>query len=105
MVETKVPLVAGLKGLCLTCNHALDCSLRKNSGSVIIHCEEFDNYVAPRVNNPASADPFTGTLLSVRVPVNEEAGKYFGLCINCDNRTACKNSQCEGGVWHCEEYC
>jgi len=32
-------------------------------------------------------------------------GRMKGLCINCDNRTSCKFSIVEGGVWHCEEYC
>ena len=32
-------------------------------------------------------------------------GRMKGLCINCENRTSCKFSIVEGGVWHCEEYC
>ena len=34
----------------------------------------------------------------------EEAGKYMGLCMNCEERKSCTFPKTHGGVWHCEEY-
>jgi hypothetical protein len=28
-----------------------------------------------------------------------------GLCLNCENREACKYPISDAGVWHCDEYC
>jgi hypothetical protein len=31
-------------------------------------------------------------------------GRNMGLCMNCENRTTCRFSIVDGGIWFCEEY-
>lgn len=87
-------------GICSTCNHMKECTIRKNWKGPVTFCEEFDDYVPPReVPAPKEMKEESDT------PHTEsDTGKYKGLCVNCDLRKTCAFPKPEGGVWHCEEY-
>jgi len=82
------------RGLCSTCNHAAVCSHGGTPGRPVFYCEEFDAYVAVRTSPAVERTP-SPTAANAR---------DIGLCVNCDNRSACTHPKPEGGVWHCEEY-
>ena len=87
----------GDRGICITCNSHLNCSLRATKSAPVYYCEEFDDYVpvpAPRVQQSSTT--------------MEEHSKghngAVGLCLDCENRDKCAFSKSEEGIWHCEEY-
>lgn len=81
-------------GLCSTCGHSNGCTLRNNSESPVLFCEEFDSSLpgTPAVNP-----------VPIQSKDNSSDGN-MGLCINCENRDGCGFQKPEGGVWNCEEY-
>jgi hypothetical protein len=88
--------------LCSTCKNAENCVTLKLSEGPIYFCEDFcvDIFPLKRDHNYRKEK-------LVKDSDNEkdaDSGKYFGLCVNCDNRHKCSLSNSEGGVWHCEEY-
>lgn len=91
------------RGLCMSCNNAPSCFHRARRGPALF-CEMFDDYVpgtlriGDRVTSP-SAD----ASMAVRA-ADEDATKYAGLCMNCDQRRTCGYPRPAGGVWHCEDY-
>lgn len=79
-------------GLCTTCIHNEDCSLKQKAEEKIIFCEEFDNGVVPqKIHIPKET----------KIQSNEE---FKGICVNCENRFHCTLVKPESGIWHCEEY-
>lgn len=84
-------------GLCSTCIYASECLSARRSTKPILFCEMFDDSVElPQTEKP---EPQTEP-----TPVDEDTGKFKGLCVNCEDRHICKFPKPEGGVWHCEEY-
>ncbi|MBU1022733.1 hypothetical protein KKB99_00505 [bacterium] len=82
--------------LCTTCNNPPKCDSTRAGRRPVYFCEQFDIYVPPKS---------TPKLKQAKAKSQDEpAGKYFGICGNCDYRETCANSTNEGGVWHCEEY-
>ena len=102
--------------LCSTCKNVENCITLKLSDGPIYFCEDFCIdifHVVGNFFNTGDIDilPITnhnvGEEEHIRSPNNRNvitSTKYFGLCINCDNRHNCSLSNSEGGVWHCEEY-
>jgi len=86
------------EGLCMTCNSAPACAFRKRGRGPVLQCEEFDDYQALT----AGSEPAAARKLRGHNPA--DAGRYKGLCINCDFRETCINAASETGVWHCENY-
>ena len=87
------------EGLCTTCNNEPDC-VHSKSGGPVLQCEEFDSYQEPKgvIEHIPREKDGNGN------GNGKDAGKYKGLCMNCDHRETCVNANLEGGVWHCEEY-
>ena len=88
-------------GLCLTCNHAPQCSYLDNPFDKVLQCEEFDcqNPVADKCAKKDAEEH-----LATPVVIHDSmSGK--GLCADCQNRTSCNFPKAEGGVWQCEHYC
>jgi hypothetical protein len=87
-----------LPGLCSTCNHAQACAHRLTNGLVVWFCEEYDDYVPPKVEQPVDPPP-------AREPIKPYGTDgLMGLCVNCEKRDSCIHAKKVGGVWHCEEY-
>lgn len=87
-----------IQGLCSTCNHLQACLHRLENGLIVWYCEEFDDYVPPKVKA-------RNVLQSVSVPPKPSGTDgLMGLCVNCEKRDYCVHAKKVGGVWHCEEY-
>jgi len=94
--------------ICQTCIHVAGCAHCQNcqrQGKTILHCENFDDKPVLRVVEGEVLD--VGKLPSepsgTRVAYVQ--GRMKGLCTNCAKRISCRYPVCDGGVWHCEEYC
>ena len=85
------------RDLCSTCNHTSICGTRSTPQRPILFCEEFDAFLPI----PTSA---AGKTVSPKPPGRQDAARYKGLCVNCENRETCTTHKDEGGIWHCEEY-
>ncbi len=86
-------------GICSTCNHLEECIARKNWKGPVTFCEEYDDYLPPRI--VISNDDKNGLK---HEPRKKELSEFKGLCMNCEARKRCKFPKTEGGIWHCEEY-
>jgi hypothetical protein len=99
---TTLPESTLTAGLCSTCNNSPTCFHRARRGPALF-CELFDDYVAvPAGRNGGGmsrAAPASATRMAA-----EEAGRYAGLCINCEHRRTCSHPRPAEGVWHCEDY-
>ena len=83
------------RDLCSTCSHAEACGGRSTLERPIFFCEMFEvSAPGSALTQAAAAAPSDGP----------DAGKYKGLCLNCENRADCTAPKSPGGVWHCEEY-
>ncbi len=85
------------RDLCSTCNRTSTCSTHSTRQRPIMFCEEFDAFV------PVSTSA-GGKTVSPKPLSKQDAAKYKGLCVNCENRETCTTHKDEGGIWHCEEY-
>ena len=85
------------RDLCSTCNRTGTCGTRSTPQRPILFCEEFDAFV------PVSTSA-GGKTVSPKSPGKQDATRYKGLCVNCENRETCTIQKDEGGIWHCEEY-
>ena len=92
------------QGLCMTCNNAPSCFHRARRGPALF-CELFDDYVRPELRTiKRIVSPVPETAAALRTG-DEDASRYEGLCVNCENRQTCAHPKPTGGVWHCEDYC
>jgi len=91
------------RGLCSTCTNASGCAYLQRAKSLVLQCEEFEDYQPPRrsagIPGTRPASP----------PLGPDAGEgdasdYRGLCSDCEDRRTCTFPRPEGGVWRCEEY-
>ena len=82
------------RGLCSTCNHGAGCHQGSTPAWPVFYCEEFDAHVTVQTSPVVERKP-------IPTPAN---ARDIGLCVNCENRSACTHPKPEGGVWHCEEY-
>ncbi len=89
-------------GLCMTCNNARGCFYLSSRGPALF-CELFDDYVRPELRT-VKVSPGVETSASLAT-AEDDASKYEGLCVNCENRQNCTHSKPAGGIWHCEDYC
>ena len=87
--------------LCSTCKNVENCITLKLSDGPIYFCEDFCIDILPITNHSNREEQH---LKRSNNENSTNSTKYFGLCINCDNRHNCSLSNSEGGVWHCEEY-
>lgn len=83
--------------LCVTCNHAPECTSRKNIIRPVYFCEHFDDYI-PQKPAEVKMEPKPEKVVEGNIH------EFKGLCVNCDHRDTCAFPKPEGGVWHCEEY-
>jgi hypothetical protein len=87
-------------GLCVTCRHAMGCTLPGSLDGPVNACEEFD-VLAPfrsRLGEPAVPD-------ETNSPKARRLGHlHEGLCMDCRGRESCTFPKPDGGIWHCEEY-
>jgi hypothetical protein len=91
-------------GLCLTCDHARNCTYPRHVDSSVWQCEEFEAYDMP-VERTTVEDFLTSVSAKAQVAVsNNGKGELKGLCLNCENRKTCIFPKPEEGVWRCEEY-
>jgi hypothetical protein len=82
-------------GLCETCEHDENCTLRRSSVLKIIQCEEFSvQPTAAAVNVVREEEP--------EFDLQEQA--HLGLCANCLNLQTCGFPSARNGVVQCEEY-
>ncbi len=85
------------QGICLTCVHFTQCSLRPadDSAKSIQFCEEYQTVcLAPViVTNDKPKDMKTLAPSGI-----------LGLCSNCNHYPYCSFPKPEAGVWHCEDY-
>jgi hypothetical protein len=94
-------------GLCVNCKHHTACTFCGSPSEPKLFCEEFECL-------GASCSEFGDGISVVRdepvPPVIEsdageqDAGKYMGLCVNCENRESCCHTIPASGIWYCEEY-
>ena len=92
--KTKKPGIP-YTGLCMTCIHEDNCSLRKKNDKPVHQCEEFES--------PKDANKKT----SEKKNFTEETPKkevYTGLCKNCNKRVNCVFINPSSVIWHCNEY-
>lgn len=89
-----------LTGLCSTCRHRAECTLRRPGDSPKLECEEHDVYDHAPTNWVRLAAGYEAA--PVHVP---PTNGLLGLCADCAHRDACTLPKPEGGVWRCEEYC
>ncbi|HOC68246.1 MAG TPA: hypothetical protein PLL36_02255 [Candidatus Hydrogenedentes bacterium] len=83
------------EALCARCVRAALCTIPNETGEIILSCDSFMGF-----------DAVDGlTACGVDAPELMDSGRAYGLCGDCKNRGHCMLRQCEGGVWHCEEYC
>ena len=89
------------RGLCSTCKKAPTCTFPRDPNRPVLQCDEFEGYeytpdkkTLPRTSSKAKLSA-----------LDEDSGKYKGLCRLCENRETCTYPKSEGGVWHCDEYC
>ena len=92
------------EGLCATCLSAPQCIFRKDIMSPILQCEEFTRHphATRRISNILVAKRTEA--FSQGTSQEPDTTKHKGLCVNCQNLSACTYSKPEGGVWRCEEY-
>jgi len=89
------------RDLCSTCKNILKCTFQRDSQKPVLNCEEFEVEACPSVKTAGEEKSPVTTSVN---PENEDAGKFMGLCSNCDNRKTCVFPKSQGGIWHCEEY-
>lgn len=93
--------------ICQTCIHVAGCAHYRNcesQGKTILHCENFDDKLAlNNVEQVLDAEKLRPEPSGTSVAYVQ--GRMKGLCINCEKRITCAYPVCDGGVWHCEEYC
>lgn len=93
--------------ICQTCIHAPECVHYRNCQIAcrpIWFCENFDDQAplhAPENRGVyAEAQSFKSSIPGPQaIP-----GRMQGLCLNCEDRAACRFPVVEGGIWYCEEY-
>lgn len=91
-------------GICSTCNDASICKNSGNSTHPVWHCEQFNDYTPPVIDSLDKNVIFDGNSQISSKSEEVCSEKYKGLCMNCDNRETCINSETDGGIWHCEDY-
>ena len=99
IIET--PSEPEFEGLCMTCEHAPDCTYRKAANRAVQQCEEFESDL-PKQDKRGHLS-LVGSKEKPDVEPKEE-NRFKGLCINCENRETCVFPKPEEGVWRCEEY-
>lgn len=90
-------------GLCMTCNQAWSCGYLARTEGPIWRCEEFDDSGPIEASGAAVVVPDTVTQAAEPLE-HESSAKPQGLCVNCDNLSACGLPKDERGVLYCEEY-
>ena len=96
------------RDICQTCIHAAHCAHHRHClslGKAIFYCENFDDQPALRVVEGEVLNDAKPCPEPSRTGVAYIRGRMKGLCVNCGNRATCKYPICDGGVWHCGEYC
>ena len=94
--------------ICQTCIYVIDCAHYQhcqNQGKAIIHCENFDNKPVLHVVENEILHEVEYRPQPSKTSIAYVQGRMKGLCMNCEKRVSCKYPICDGGVWHCEEYC
>ncbi len=89
-----------LQGLCVTCNHADDCAVYKETREPVWYCEEFDDRAAPEKSRDINR---AQSVRSEAAP--KPNGAAEGLCGNCAVRETCIYRSLETPIWYCEQYC
>jgi hypothetical protein len=75
-------------GICLNCIHARTCRYALNAAKPVHFCDMHE------VNgNPV-----------VEAGGVRWAGRFRGLCVDCEKRHQCDKARTESGVWHCKDY-
>ena len=92
------------EGICRICIHESYCAYRKSISGPVLQCEECEYSESAPVKNITGVITFLPKLSDSTVKVDGGAGKFKGLCVNCDDREVCVYPKPEGGIWHCEEY-
>ena len=82
-------------GLCMTCIHEDNCSLKKKSDKPVHQCEEFE----PPKDAKKKAEKENPLVKN-----NSKKETYTGLCKNCNKRFNCVFTSPSSVIWHCNEY-
>jgi len=90
--------------LCTTCNSAETCLSLNTKIRPVWFCEQFDDYIPPKVVKNTTKNDQHKTLNNRALESEQNPRQFKGLCINCECRNECKIRIPNGGVWHCEEY-
>lgn len=96
---------AKYRGICLACKKARYCTYPRDPKRPVCHCTEAEDWEEPsvkithdgilkRTSKPSDSTP----------KLDEDSGKYKGLCKYCKHREICTFPKSEGGVWRCEEF-
>jgi hypothetical protein len=94
--------------ICQTCVYQSECVHCRNCrimGKPVLFCENFDNRKLLQVSENEGIYSEERSSQFSKPGIELIPGRMKGLCMNCDNRRACRLPIREGGVWHCEEYC
>ncbi|MCP4706282.1 MAG: hypothetical protein GY865_16925 [candidate division Zixibacteria bacterium] len=81
--------------LCATCNDVAICSYIDQTNQPVIFCEEFESSDAPQIRLYGVGEAVAEKSIDISSP---------GLCVNCENISACNYSKENTPVLHCEEY-
>ncbi len=92
------------EGLCSTCNNAPDCTLCTNMPNPVWDCGEYEDTAPSAPKNSFIIPTVSQDTVFLSAQGAEEAKKFRGLCLNCENRTTCAHEKAAGGIWHCEDY-
>ena len=85
-------------GICLNCIHARTCRYALDATHPVHFCDMYEvNGKAVQVA-PAEA-PYRRTRSA-----GETAGRFRGLCVDCEKRHHCDRARTESGIWRCEDY-
>ncbi len=90
-------------GICSSCGYAGNCMFLQFAKEPVLECEEFEIETPFRKKEAYSAAKSVH-LAKTTQSLEGDGEKHQGLCVDCESRSTCVLSTCEGGVWHCEEY-
>jgi hypothetical protein len=96
--------IQAARGICSSCRHHPTCTYPRDSGQVVLQCEEFEGYVMTIPEMACRSELPSNGSRGGSSAKDKPSSQHMGLCTNCANRETCTYPKAEGGVWHCDEY-
>jgi hypothetical protein len=85
-------------GICSNCIHARTCRYALNAARPVHFCDIYE------VNGKEVQDAPVETPRRRTRSDGVTAGRFRGLCVDCEKRHQCDRARTESGVWRCEDY-